>query len=195
MAAPSWPSWACCLLLERTPLYPLFPMPPAHPTSPVCGGGLSPLRGGPEAAGGNPPWHHPPVLSPWRGMQGVTAPAPRELAAGTLDAPNRHGLVLGNRSLLSPFHLLLPSRGRINSLTASAAAKGGYRAAPPPQHPAAAPGAPGGDSSGFAWGHVPTTVCGLQELESRDLGGLWKGRGGVLLSTSCSFGKEEEKQC
>lgn len=77
MAAPSRPSWARCLLLGRTPLCPLFPMPPAHPPSPVCGGGALPVDGGPKAAGGNPPWHHPQCCPRGEACGGSVLPHPQ----------------------------------------------------------------------------------------------------------------------
>lgn len=111
------------------------------------------------------------------------------------------------KSLPSPFHLLLPSWGGVNSLTPSAAAGAAIK------HPTLLPAvalawlvAPclcpevmwGVAAPTFLWGSLGFAMfCGLQKLEICDLHGLWKGRGGarrvfLLLSTNFSFGEEKQ---
>lgn len=96
------------------------------------------MRRGPDAAG----WESCPagawLASPAGALPhgklcwGLTAPRTHSPGAGCRHpgcTEPRRGLVLGNRSLLSPFHLLLPNWGGVNSLAPSAAAESGYKAA------------------------------------------------------------------
>lgn len=131
------------------------------------------MRRGPNAAG----WESCPagawLASPTSALPhskpcwGLTAPCTHSPGAGCQHpgcTEPRRGLVLGNRSLLSPFHPLLPSWDGVSSLAPSPAAESSYKAAHPPA--GCCPGwvapsaAPAYAARWCGWGVAPTHRAG-----------------------------------